>query len=172
MALAAASVSALLLSGCTTTKETAEAGISQPETTKPSSAKGILAKGGTTASNRYVDPVISKASGKQQAQAQTPPASTASPNESGFPIAPTAPQPSSIAGLATQPTSIRAGSSTIFSSNPPASAPSTSPSASGPVPAELPRRNFNATTASLFGLQQAVPAATCGTDPQGNPLTC
>lgn len=172
LTLSAASVSALLLSGCTTTKETAETGISQPEATRLTSAKGIVAKGGTTASNRYIDPVISKASGKQQTQAPVAAVPPASLDESAFPAAPTAPQPSSIAGLATQPTAIRAGSGTIFSTSSPASTPSTSPSANGPVPAELPRRNFNATNASLFGLQPAVPAAACGTDPEGNPLTC
>ncbi|MFB9952102.1 hypothetical protein ACFFP0_24915 [Rhizobium puerariae] len=167
MALAIAC--ALALSGCTTTSKTADATAGQPKAAKPASAKGILAKGGTTASNLYVDPVVSKAPGQQQAQAPAPAAVPAA--ENAFPPAPAAQQQASIAGLATQPTAVRAGIGTIFSANPPMPA-AAAPSANGPVPAELPRRNFNATTASLFGLQQPAPAAACGTDERGNPISC
>jgi hypothetical protein len=170
--LAIACLSALTLSGCTTTKKTADATTPAPRTTVPASARGILAKGGTTASNRYVNPAIAKASA-QRAQAAAPAAtmSAAVPTpENTFPPAPAQPQQASIAGLATQPTGVRADSGTIFSSNPPMAA--AAPSGNGPVPANLPRRNFNATTASVYSTQQATPAAACGTDAQGNPLSC
>ncbi|EUB95912.1 hypothetical protein PMI07_002400 [Rhizobium sp. CF080] len=170
MTLAIACLSALTLGGCTTMKKTADATTPAPRTTVPASARGILAKGGTTASNRHVNPAISKA---QQQQAQ-PPAATAQAAvptpENTFPPAPAQPQQASIAGLATQPTGVRADSGTIFSSNPPMAA--AAPSGNGPVPANLPRRNFNATTASVYSAQQATPAAACGADAQGNPLSC
>lgn len=168
MTLAIACLSALTLGGCTTTKKTADATTPAPRTTLPASAKGVPAKGGATASNRHVDPAIANASTQQ---AQTPVAPAAIPTvENTFPPAPAQPQQTSIAGLATQPTGIRADSGTIFSSNPPMAA--AAPSGNGPVPANLPRRNFNATTASVYSAQQAAPAATCGADAQGNPLSC
>ncbi|MCQ1852987.1 hypothetical protein [Neorhizobium galegae] len=168
MTLAIACLSALMLGGCTTTKKTADATTPAPRTTVPASAKGILAKGGTTATNRYVDPAISKGSA-QQAQTSPTPAAVPSP-ENTFPPAPAQPQQASIAGLATQPTGVRADSGTIFSSNPPMAA--AGPSGDGPVPANLPRRNFNATTASVYSTPQATRAAACGADAQGNPLSC
>ncbi len=168
MTLAIACLSALTLGGCTTTKKTADATTPAPRTTVPASAKGMLAKGGTTASNRHVDPAMSKASA-QQTQTSAVPAAVPTA-ENTFPPAPAAPQQTSIAGLATQPTGVRADSGTIFSSNPPMAA--AAPSGNGPVPANLPRRNFNATTASVYSAQQAVPAAACGADAQGNPLSC
>ncbi len=167
MTLAIACLSALMLGGCTTTKKTADATTPAPRTTVPASAKGILAKGGTTAASRYVDPAIAKGSAQQ---AQTPAASAVPTAENTFPPAPAQPQQASIAGLATQPTGVRADSGTIFSSNPPMAA--ATPSGDGPVPANLPRRNFNATTASVYSTPQATHAAACGADAQGNPLSC
>jgi hypothetical protein len=169
MTLAIVCLSALALGGCTTTKNVADATTPAPRTTVPASARGILAKGGTTASNRRADPSTSKASAQQAlAPAATAPAAMTTP-ENTFPPAPAQPPQASIAGLATQPTGVRADSGTIFSSNPPMAA---TPSGNGPVPANLPRRNFNATTASVYSMQQATPAAACGTDAQGNPLSC
>ncbi|MGK6313690.1 hypothetical protein [Neorhizobium sp. DT-125] len=165
LTLAIACLSAVMLCGCSTTRKTADAAADapQPQTANPGSARGILAKGGTTASNRYVDPVISKASEPRLAQAQA----TNAPPADAFPPAPE--QPASIAGLATRPTNVRAGSGSIFSSAPPAAA---EPSEIAPASAELPRRNFNATAASVFSTQQAVPAAACGNSQQGNPISC
>jgi len=166
--LATVCLSALMLCGCSTTKKTADAAAeAQPsQTAAPASAKGILAKGGTTAANGYVDPVISKASRQQQ---QTQAAATDAPPAAG--ALPTTPgQPASIAGLATQPTNVRAGSGSIFSSAPPAAAEPTA--ITGPVPATLPRRNFNATASSVYSAQQPMPGAGCGNDPRGNPVSC
>lgn len=167
--LAATCLCAVTLAGCSTMKKTADA--PQAEPASPASAKGILAKGGATASNLYTDPAVSKAAGQAQAQtAQTAPEPAVVPSgaEGAFPPAPN--QPTSMAGLVTQPTGVRAGSGTIFSANPPA--PPAEPSASGPVPAELPRRNFNAMASSVYSLQPAAPTAACGTDEQGNPVSC
>ncbi|CAN7291347.1 hypothetical protein [Neorhizobium sp. LjRoot104] len=169
MALVIACLSALTLGGCTTSKKTADAATPAPRTTVPASAKGILAKGGTTASNRHVAPAAPKAEA-QSAQATAAIAPAAVPTaENTFPPAPAQPQQASIAGLSTQSTGVRADSGTIFSANPPMAA---APSGNGPVPANLPRRNFNATTASVYSMPQATPAAACGTDAQGNPLSC
>lgn len=170
MLAAATCLGALTLAGCNTMKKTADADGPQVQPASPASAKGILAKGGATASNLYVDPAISKAAGQEAQTAQSAPeAATVLPGAEGaFPPAPS--QPTSIAGLVTQPTGVRAGSGTIFSTNPPT--PSTEPSASGPVPAELPRRNFNAVASSVYSLQQTAPAAACSADEQGNSVSC
>ncbi len=170
MTLAIVCLSALTLSGCTTTKKTADATTPAPRTTVAASAKGILAKGRTTASNRRTDPAVPKVE-VQSAQAPDATAPAAVPTaENTFPPAPAQPQQASIAGLATQSTGVRADSGTIFSANPPMAA--AAPSGNGPVPANLPRRNFNATTASVYSTPQALPAAACGTDAQGTPLSC
>ncbi|UIY30811.1 hypothetical protein LZK73_10580 [Neorhizobium galegae] len=71
--LAIVCLSALTLSGCTTTKKTADAMTPAPRTTAAASAKGIPGKGGTTASNRRADPAIPKA----EAQSAQAPAATA-----------------------------------------------------------------------------------------------
>ncbi|WP_172729971.1 hypothetical protein [Neorhizobium galegae] len=168
MTLAIVCLSALTLSGCTTTKKTADATTPAPRTTVAASAKGMLAKGGTTASNRRADPAVPKA------EAQAAPAATVSAAvptaENTFPPVPAQPQQASIAGLATQSTGVRADSGTIFSANPPMAA--AAPSGNGPVPANLPRRNFNATTASVYSMPPTTPAAACGADAQGTPLSC
>jgi len=167
MTLAIVCLSALTLGGCTTTKKTADATTPAPRTTVPAGARGIPVKG-TTASNRHADTLISKAPA-QQAQASAASAAVPTP-ENTFPPAPAQPQQASIAGLATQPTGVRADSGTIFSSSPPMAA--AAPSGNGPVPADLPRRNFNATTASVYSAPQPSPAAACGADAQGHPLSC
>ncbi|WP_105401216.1 hypothetical protein [Neorhizobium sp. T7_12] len=175
MTLAIVCLSTLTLSGCTTTKKTADATTPAPRTTVAASAKGILAKGilakgGITASNRRADPAIPKAEAQAaQAPAATAPAAVPTA-ENTFPPAPAQPQQASIAGLATQSTGVRADSGTIFSANPPMAA--AAPSGNGPVPANLPRRNFNATTASVYSTPPTTPAAACGTDAQGTPLSC
>jgi hypothetical protein len=166
--LAAAGFSLLILSGCTTTKKVAEAPASTPRTTIPESLKRDLAKGGTTASN-----VPQPSSGESDGAAQVAlaaEASTPAP-EAAFPPAPEQPPQNSMAGLATQPTGVRAGSGTIFSAAPPVPA-AADPSASGPVPANLPRRNFNAMAASVYSAPQAVPAAGCSTGSQSSEVSC
>ncbi len=170
MTLALVLFSAMTLGGCTTTKKTADATTPAPRTMVPESIKGsTLAKGGATASNRRIDPAAAK--GAQQ-QVAAPAMAVAGPSaENAFPPAPETPPQTSIAGLATQPTGVRAGTGTIFSSAPPAP-PVADPSARGPVPANLPRRNFNAMTASVYSAAQPAPPAACGTDAQGNAVSC
>jgi len=143
----------------------------------------VVAKNGMAPSSLHVDPVASRTSARQaqalpgvqtltsqQAAALVASAPAAAGPESAFPPAPAPVPQTSIAGLATQPTGVRADSGTIFSANPPA--PPVPTGANGPVPADLPRRNFNAMTASVFSAPQPMQAAACGTDAQGNPLSC
>ena len=202
MMLAAVGICALALSGCNTTKKVsdtsapaaganglpARSNMLAKDSMLPKDSvlpKGsVVAKNGTTPSSLHVDPVASRDSARQAAV--RPGVQTLSPEQaaalvgtlaptptpaSSFPPAPAAPtQQASIAGLATQPTGIRADAGTIFSATPPA--PPVATNANGPVPADLPRRNFNAMTASVFSAPQPSPAAACGTDAQGNPLSC
>lgn len=177
----AATLCALSLSGCSMTTKTADATASTP-----ASARTTIAKSGMTPSNLHADATASRTSAKQaqarpgvqtlsaeQAAALLGAAGSPSPipaPENAFPPAPAPAQQTSIAGLATQPTGVRADSGTIFSANPPA--PAVATGANGPVPADLPRRNFNAMTASVFSAPQPMRAAACGTDAQGNPLSC
>lgn len=177
----AATLCAVSLSGCSMTTKTADATASTP-----ASARTTIAKSGMTPSNLHADATASRTSAKQaqarpgvqtlsaeQAAALLGAAGSPSPvsaPENAFPSAPAPAQQASIAGLATQPTGVRADSGTIFSANPPA--PAVATGANGPVPADLPRRNFNAMTASVFSAPQPMRAAACGTDTQGNPLSC
>lgn len=201
MTLAAACLCALALSSCSTTKKVADAaspavnaqglparsGMLAKESMLPRDnmlpKDSVIAKNGTAPSSLHVEPVAARESAKQAAarpgiQTLTPEQSAAlvgklapSPATESFPPAPTAPpQQASIAGLATQPTGVRAESGTIFSSNPPM--PTATTGSTGPVPADLPRRNFNAMTASVFSAPAPSPAASCGADAQGNPLSC
>lgn len=169
----AAAFCVAILSGCTTAQKTADAADegSPPQTGTAADAKGVLAKGGTTASSRYVDPMISANRGQAQVGNQVP--QTAQP---GAPEATTGQASPSIAGLANQPTGVRAGSFSIFSSpTAPAPAPeqmpggatTSAPQATGPVPA---LGRVNAASTSVFSSQR--PPATCGTDAAGVPLSC
>jgi hypothetical protein len=167
--LAVMCLCALTLSSCMMNKKTADAApdAQQPEAGQP--AGPALANGGTTASTRYVDPLVSAGHGRRQAQAHVPqtavPGALGTSPESGFPPAPQ--QPASISGLVTQPTGVRAGSVSIYSSAPPASADS--PPNTGSVPGNGP---INATTGSMFTPRQPLPPTSCGNDAKGNPLTC
>ncbi|TDK38779.1 hypothetical protein E2F50_01100 [Rhizobium deserti] len=162
--LGAACLSMLMLTSCMTAKTTAEA---EPEATQAAEPAGseapATAKGGTTASNRYVDPIVSTK--QSDSQARAPAGQQPGPDgaPAGFPPAPQ--QPPSIAGLATQPTGVRAGSVSIFSSATPAPAPSgagASPSGASISPA----------TGSVFTPRQPLPPSACGTSAQGTNVSC
>lgn len=127
------------------------------ENGKPTSARDSMARGKGNGSGSYVDPRVAKAS------------------EPAVENRPSMQQPASIAGLATEPTGIRAGRGSIFSAAPPvmpASAPGSADAPDdGPMPAMLPRRNFDATTASVFSAPPQATAA-CGADADGNLISC
>lgn len=80
----------------------------------------------------------------------------------------------SISGLATQPTGVRAGSFSIFSSPTAAAPPPTQMTDSATVPAagtagSVPQSgHMNAATKSVFSAQPT----NCGTDANGAPLSC
>ena len=157
-----------LLCGCSTTKTAAEAS-DTPSASSAADAKGILAKGGTTASNRYVDPMVSTARGQMQARSgpgSTP--QTAAANTLPTEMPEGAP---SIAGLTTEPTGVRAGSFSIFSSSQPPASETDSPTAetTGTV-ANTP--GVSAARRSVFSASPAQTASPCGTDAQGTPLSC
>lgn len=155
-----------------------------------SNPKGIMAKGGLTASSRYVDPAVSASA---HPTPQTAPAklmtgmmpksmhagATPALTAAAFPPAPAPAQnavpdqtaPVSIAGLAVQPTGIRASSVSIFSSTVPAPAayaPSPQTTAAVPVYA----------SAAPTGVGAGVPrqplrtGAACGTTAIGRPASC
>ncbi len=178
----AATLCLVLLAGCTTTRTSAEAtDAAAPKTGTATDAKGILAKGGTTASNRYRDPMVS--TGARQMQARNGIPTEAAPEVTDPAAGGTTAQASpSIAGLATQPTGVRAGSFSIFSSPvAPNSGPematgavATETSASAlvpeaPGPAQATGR-VNAAMTSVFSARQSIPG--CGTDAAGNALSC
>ncbi|RWX75636.1 hypothetical protein EPK99_18250 [Neorhizobium lilium] len=156
---------AIALCGCMTNKKSADA------SKDPVQAEGeqpLQAKGGTTASTHYVDPVIAKASSQQQAKAGLPGSPTEQPSPtaaSAFP--PTPVQASgSIAGLTTQPTGVRAGSFSIFSAG---AAPSTAAPNTGAVPSGP---GISATTGSVYTSHQPPASTACPTDSAGLPLNC
>jgi hypothetical protein len=166
--IAIAGICLAVLSGCSTTQKTAEASGSgaAPAASTAADAKGILAKGGTTASSTYVDPMVS--TGQRRMQAQERSRSDAQSIAAEMPGHPAQASPS-IAGLATEPTGVRAGSFSIFSAaQPPASA------AGDPVSADVAGNAPNTTgvSAARRSVFSAAPAAACGTDAQGNPLSC
>ncbi|AXV15330.1 hypothetical protein CYG48_06220 [Neorhizobium sp. SOG26] len=167
--LVVAGLSLLSLAGCTSTKKVAEdSPAASPRNAIPEALKRDLANGGTTVSVARPSPANPEEAARMAAVADA----SASTPEDAFPPAPEQPVQNPMAGLATQPTGVRAGTGTIFSAAPPLPA-ATDPSATGPVPANLPRRNFNAMTASVYSAPQAVPATACGVDPQtGAELSC
>ena len=196
VALAGACLAALALGGCatTTTKKTADATpVARAATARESIALGPKAAPGSPA----VPPVVLMTHGSARlavasaARSATPAAASAAipTPENTFPPAPAAPgqqqglltpqqptnlQGTSIAGLATQPTGVRADATTIYSTS--QQMPVADPSATGPVPANLPSRNFNAMTASVYSLRPAAqviptPSVSC-TTAQGAPISC
>jgi hypothetical protein len=199
--LAIACFCAISLSGCMTDKKTADTGPAAGDTAVAAAGPqpmqgpraGLTAKGSLTANTHYVDPLVSTAGRHQQQarqqpgtqapaaagqQLQTPPpaASTAA----AFPPPPAAPA-QSLSGLATQPTGVRAGSFSIFSSAAPApsamppappapaAAASQAPDATGSVPTG---GNFSATSGSVFTPRQPLAPRTCPTDKSGRPVNC
>ena len=159
-ALLALSLAIASLSGCATSGksdgDTVAADGAEPEP----SAKGLLAKGGTTASNRYVDPaLVSSASVAEDAS---------TPDAYGVP----AQEAPDLAGAVSQPTGIRAGSVSIFSAPAPVMGDATM---SGTVPAHAAPGRVNATAGSVFSAPPAAAAydgAGCGTAADGTPLSC
>lgn len=164
-------LAAIMLSGCMTAKRPAEvandAG-SSAGATKQQGARGMLAKGGETAANGYVDPYVRSAASLNQQAANEPAPSPAPENPAA------ASQSASLAELVTQPTGIRAGSVSIFSGQAPAAYADPADTAS--MPAGQPPRRISATTGSVFSAapqnSPATNASACGTDTQGQPLSC
>lgn len=68
------------------------------------------------------------------------------------------------AGVVTQPTGIRAGSASIFSGN-------AAPATDAPAPA-MTSGGINARTGSVFSAPAQYASESCGTDVDGNPLSC
>ncbi|MCJ8518291.1 hypothetical protein ABID21_001400 [Pseudorhizobium tarimense] len=148
------------LAGCATSgKKEDEDGASGQA--KPAvSAKGLLAKGGTTVSNDYVDPGLVSAASV---------AENGAPPDAGPAMAQAQP---GFAELVTQPTGIRAGSISIFSGS---VATTADPAATATIPATATPGRVNATAGSVFSAPApAVMPATrsCGTAADGMPLSC
>ncbi|WP_131818959.1 hypothetical protein [Rhizobium sp. LCM 4573] len=165
-------LAAIMLSGCMTAKKPAEvasdADSSAAAATKQQGARGILAKGGETTANGYVDPYVRSAASLSQQAANVA-------TESPVPENPAAAtQPASLAELVTHPTGIRAGSVSIFSGQAPAAYAEPTDTAS--IPAGQPTQRISATTGSVFSAapqnSSAADAPACGTDTQGQPLSC
>jgi hypothetical protein len=170
IALAACCV--VILASCSTTGKTADAGDGTAEADAADSRE-VPAKGGTAVSGKYVDPMVS--TGARQAQSGNRMPAGGQANAAGLPEGTMPGQASSsISGLATQPTGVRAGSFSIFSS-PTAPAPpptqmsdGTAASAAGGTVAAPPSGHLNAANKSVFSAQPT----NCGTDANGAPLSC
>jgi hypothetical protein len=120
--------------------------------------------GKAASAGHSVDPMTTKAPGQHQAStappgALAPHAATAA--DTGFPPAP-AQGSAAVGGLVTQPTGVRAGSFSIFSSGP-------APQAAG---APSPGAGIGATKGSMFTPRQPLPPANCTTDANGLPVNC
>jgi hypothetical protein len=197
---------AIALSGCMTDKKTADA--EDPASSAELAAAGpqpvqgprmaLTARQSLTTNTRYVDPLVSTSGrhqqqAKQQQQATTPAATaagaqqmqTAAPASSATAFPPAPAQPAqSLSGLATQPTGVRAGSFSIFSSTapPPSAMPQAAPTAPAQATANSPvpettgtvpvGRNFSATSGSVFTPRQPLAPTTCPTDKSGRPVNC
>jgi hypothetical protein len=168
--LSVACLVAGVLSSCMTGKKADDG--AAPGDTAAAETEGLKAPppaetGKAASTGQYVDTMITKAPGAPgQHQAKTAPAGAAAPpaaTANGFPPAPAPAQPSgSIAGLATQPTGVRAGSFSIFSAAP-------APQAAG---SPSPGTGISATTGSMFTPRQPLPPANCTTDAAGFPVNC
>ncbi len=168
-------VTMLALGGCMTSNKppeppSAEADGAASAATAEAAAPpaGNAAKtAGASATGRYVDPLITKAP-RHANQPAVAPTSSAAPPGSGFPDAPSQPA-GSIAGTVTQPTGVRAGSFSIFSSGQGAVAGQPD----GPVAgAPQPGTGLGAKNGGVFAPRQPLPPATCPTDNSGQPLNC
>ena len=160
LAAIAAGLALLGLAGCSATGKSGTSAATSENAEPAASAKGLLAKGGTTASSRYVDPaLVSAASVAENAPAEQP--AYGGPQE----------EPA-LAGAVMRPTGIRAGSVSIFSTPAPAAA---EPMATGTVRVGAAAGRVDATAGSVFSVP-APPAAgmtpDCGTDLDGTPLNC
>ena len=157
-----------MLAGCSTTRKTADASASADAVDTSEDASGILAKGGTKASGTYVDPMVATARGRKLAQNGMP----VGPQMGGTPMQNALTQHSpSIAAAVTEPTGVRAGSVSIFSSHTAATA--TAAAFDSPLPKAASQApvggSVNAMTRSVFSA--GTPVA-CGNDAQGNMISC
>ncbi len=147
-----------LLSGCATAdKAQSEANGKEASTT--ASVDGRTPKSDTSNSSPYVDPAVASASAEQAPYS----------SDGSNPV----PAQSGIAGLATQPTGIRAGSVSIFSApGQTYQQPQTTVTAPA-APATTGR--VNATAGSMFSAPPPTEAYTpgsCGRAEDGVPLSC
>ena len=153
--LIAAGAAAIALSGCTTSGKSGSADESAIKET--ASSKGRAADAGETASSSYTDPaVVSASSAAYDRDGVVADGVPATPDSfAGDAMA---------AGVVIQPTGIRAGSASIFSGN-------AAPATDAPAPA-MTGRGINARTGSVFSAPAQYPSESCGTDIDGNPLSC
>lgn len=171
-AVAVAVLTMLALSGCMTSKKppeppSAEADGAASAATAEAAADNRAKPAGASATGRYVDPFVTKAPRHANQPAVAPMSATAS-TATGFPDAPSQPA-GSIAGTVTQPTGVRAGSFSIFSSGQGAVAGQPD----GPVAgAPQPGTGLGAKNGGVFAPRQPLPPATCPTDNSGQPLNC
>ena len=158
--LIAAGAAAIALSGCTTSGKSGSADESAIKETAAS--KGRSANAGETASSSYTDPaVVSASSAAYDADGMVADGVQAAPDPDSFA------GDAMAAGVVTQPTGIRAGSASIFSGSVAVAAPATD----APAPA-MAGRGINARTGSVFSAPAQYPSESCGTDIDGNPLSC
>ena len=155
--LIAAGAAAIALSGCTTSSKSGSADESAIKETAAS--KGRSANAGETASSSYTDPaVVSASSAAYDADGMVADGVPAAPDPDSYA------GDAMAAGVVTQPTGIRAGSASIFSGN-------AAPATDAPAPA-MAGRGINARTGSVFSAPTQYPSESCGTDIDGNPLSC
>lgn len=159
-ALLAVSLAIAALAGCATKAPSAGDTATSGEPEPDPSAKGLLAKGGTTASNRYIDPaLVSSASVADD---------TSAPDAYGVP----AQEAPDLAGAVSQPTGIRAGSVSIFSAPAPVVGEAVM---TGTVPGSAAPGRVNATAGSVFSAPPPAPVygdPACGTAADGTPVSC
>lgn len=173
-----------LLGSCTTMKKVAEADdAGQAETAE--AAVDMLARGGTPTAggqSAYIDPMVTTARGRKLAQNGMPAAgmrtiAAGTPTQNAL-TQTYSPTQTSFEGAVTEPTGVRAGSTSIFSGQAPAAAPqmaatTTAGSAaiapSYPAASVAPAGGVNAMTRSVFST--GTPVA-CGNDANGNMISC
>lgn len=157
----------------------AQAGAFGPAQAGPTGrGKSLFSKGGMTGSNPYIDPSVTTNPARRQAMAARMPGTAGMPAQSAgtmpqnaYSAAPGQPTPS-IAGAVTQPTGVRAGSFSIFSSTAPPPAMAASAQATGPIADASAPGNFNAASGSVFTPHQPLSPASCTINSQGNPVGC
>lgn len=168
-----------LLSGCSTSREAADSGDDTVVLPAGAETTGVSARNGAARNGRYVDPMVSTARG--QAAARTGGQPESSGEAAAAEAANTYPDaPPSIGGLATEPTGVRAGSFSIFSSAQPQTQPQPqAPTAdggsaptTGAAPAPQGGGGVSAARRSVFSSTAPAAAPGCGTDARGTPLSC